>query len=117
MDRPSASPVAIGRRDFYDLLRATQGTIKEFFDSSNAVDVPRLFVLCYAVQNLEIGIEPRVHQFSKALLCLERQLRADGNTGAADDLYRQLTVLAGVAEAWRHPDGDRSRRLEAASAR
>jgi hypothetical protein len=53
----------------------------------------------------------------EALLCLERKLRTDGNTGAADDLYRQITALAGVAEAWRHPERDRSGHLEEAATR
>jgi hypothetical protein len=43
----------------------------------------------------------------EALLCLEHQLRVAGDLGAADDLYRQVTILARVAEAWRLPDPDR----------
>jgi hypothetical protein len=37
----------------------------------------------------------------EALVCLERQLRSDGDVNAANDLYQQVTTLAGVAEAWR----------------
>jgi hypothetical protein len=47
----------------------------------------------------------------EALLCLEHQLRAAGDLSAADDLYRQVTILARVAEAWRQPDPDRHRPL------
>jgi hypothetical protein len=37
----------------------------------------------------------------EALVCLERRLRSDGDVSAANDLYQQVTMLAGVAEAWR----------------
>jgi hypothetical protein len=43
----------------------------------------------------------------EALLCLEHRLRVDGDTEAADDLHRQITNLARIAEAWRHRDRDR----------
>jgi hypothetical protein len=43
----------------------------------------------------------------EALLCLEHKLRANGDTDTADDLHRQVTTLARIAEAWRHRDRDR----------
>jgi hypothetical protein len=49
----------------------------------------------------------------EALMCVEHQLRANGDAEAADDLYRQITTLCRVAEAWRHVGHDR--RLEEAS--
>jgi hypothetical protein len=51
----------------------------------------------------------------EALLCLEHKLRADGDTDTADDLHRQVTTLARVAEAWRHRDRDRDRLKEVVS--
>jgi hypothetical protein len=51
----------------------------------------------------------------EALLCLEHKLRADGDPDAADDLHRQVTTLARVAEAWRPRDRDRDRLEEVAS--
>jgi hypothetical protein len=47
----------------------------------------------------------------EALLCLEHQLRAAGDLTMANDLYRQVTILARVAEAWRQPDPARHRPL------
>jgi hypothetical protein len=47
----------------------------------------------------------------EALLCLEHKLRSAGDLNAADDLYRQVTTLARVAEAWQQPDPARHRPL------
>jgi hypothetical protein len=60
---------------------------------------------------LSNGLGGRTTLSLEALLCLEHQLRADGDPEAADDLHRQVTTLARVAEAWRHRDRDRDREL------
>jgi hypothetical protein len=61
---------------------------------------------------LTAGTRARKNVSLEALVCLEHQLRADGDVDAANDLYLQVTKLAGVAEAWRRNTNASQRPLE-----